>query len=167
MSQTQAVIELLRDLNAAHEELIEIENLKTKALTRNDTDELVKHIQRQTKLVKKVSDLEQRRMDQTRRWFEQNDFDEERFTLNDLIQMTPNYREKEELSRLREQLREQVDELRRLNELNEQLIEQSLSYIQFSLRLFARDPHENITYGRNKEHEIAPSVRSGFFDSRA
>ncbi|RKD24241.1 hypothetical protein BEP19_07500 [Ammoniphilus oxalaticus] len=167
MELIQDVVGVMEELNYVHQKLIDMEQLKTEALIQNNTSELVEYIHQQTKLARNVDTLEQKRQQFVEKWLAANNLVYQHLSLVDLIKMIPHHEAKQELSRLGEQLQTRMDELRNLNQSNQQLIEQSLSYINFTLRLAMNDPNDHLTYGRSKQPERTGSAQRGFFDSKA
>jgi len=167
MEPIQDIIQIMQELNAAHEDLLILENKKKEALVHNRTDELVKHLHEQSKVTKRIAALEEERLKMVELWLAQKGILRGRMMLPDLIKLTPYHKDKETLRTLGKELQERIEELRNLNHFNQQLIEQSLSYIDFTLSLVTNEPERYVTYERmDRSPKPAAGTRS-FFDSKA
>ena len=167
MEPIQDIIQIMQDLNNAHEDLLVLENLKKEALVHNVTDDLVQHLHEQSKVTKRISALEQARLQLVQQWLSQKGIQNGRMLLPDLIKLTPHHKDKECLRKLGQELQERIEKLRSLNQFNQQLIEQSLSYIDFALRLVTDEPEPFSTYEREERSGKATTDIRSFFDSRA
>ncbi len=168
MEPIQDIIRIMEELKVAHDDLLILENQKKEALVHDLADELVKLLHKQTKLVRKISGLEQDRQQVVEQWLSQKGIPNGRMMLANLIKLVPHHKEKESLRRLGGELQDLVEKIREINQFNQQLIEQSLSLIDFTLRLVTDEPERYMTYGRG-ETPVKPSsagVRS-FFDTKA
>lgn len=86
-------------------------------------------------------------------------------TISELSRLVFDLQDKQRLLSIQARLSETLNELKQLNELNRQLIEQALSYIDFSVETMSYYEEFETTYHRPDEKNS--TIRSGLFDTRA
>lgn len=74
--------------------------------------------------------------------------------------------ERERISQLQEKVKAEYLLLKERNELNQQLIEQSLQFVHLSIDLLLPEP-EPVTYGKPQKKGYEAAVGQSFFDSKA
>lgn len=167
MEPIQDIIRIMEELKVAHEDLLRLENQKKEALVHDSTDDLVRLLHEQTKLVRKISGLEEDRQQAVKDLLSQKGIANGRMMLANLIKLVPQHKEKERLRKLGEELHDLVERLREINQFNQQLIEQSLTFIDLTLRLVTDEPEGYSTYGYGEAPEKPSSRMRNFFDSKA
>jgi len=163
----QRLIAVLEQLSAAHEAMIELADQKREALVRNAVDEVSAVVQKETKWMRAVENLLKEQRDATVEFFRSRGFQPTRaVTVTELSRMITDRADKETLLQARDRLSDVVARLQAKNDLNQQLIEHSLAFINYSLDLVA-GPEDDLMY-RNPHQQQTPGLkRSGYFDSRA
>lgn len=163
----QEVTQKLVQLNELHCSLLELGERKKQVLIDNQVDELSRIVNQESRLLKNVSECE-------RQWLESMTFflrekgckPHPSITVGELAKFVFNAEEKDALLGAQERLMETIRKLQGLNALNQQLIEQSLAFINYSLDLVTGSPDQDAVY-RNPAHQTHSSKRTGFFDFKA
>jgi flagellar biosynthesis/type III secretory pathway chaperone len=162
-----AVLETLEKLIEIHQELITLAKEKTPVLVGNQVDHLNSIMHKEHKLIKQVEELDQLRVKNTAENLLSRGYSPDpRVTISDLIKIIFNADQKEALSDVQQRLFSVMMELRKLNEVNQKLTEQSLAFINYSLDLFTQSPEQDAIYG-NPRQQNSISARNGMFDTRA
>ncbi|MBD3920819.1 flagellar protein FlgN [Paenibacillus sp. PR3] len=142
----QVILDILHKQSEVYEQLLELANQKTPVLVSNDVQQLNAILQQERKLVKRSEELEFSRMQHTNIFFANMRSHYRLGKLSDLIKAVTNADDKVALSRYHRILVDLLDELKRKNDQNQQLIEQSLSFLDFSIQLLTDDPNDEYTY---------------------
>jgi flagellar biosynthesis/type III secretory pathway chaperone len=142
----QVIVEILQKQSEVYERLLELADEKTPVLVRNDVQQLNAIMLQERKLVKRAEELEVSRMTHTNIFFANMRSHYRLGKLTDLIKAVSNADEKVALNQYHRRLTELLDELKRKNDLNQQLIEQSLEFLDFSIQLLVDDPSDEYTY---------------------
>ncbi|MNN09545.1 FlgN protein [compost metagenome] len=87
-------------------------------------------------------------------------------TITDILRLVFDPEEKQRLTASQRALNEQLTRLKQANELNQDLIAQSLNFIDFSLNVMIGGMDEEATYSPPQSSERKSSARSNF-DTRA
>ncbi|MED5074094.1 flagellar protein FlgN [Anoxybacillus geothermalis] len=151
-----ALIHLLRAHIELHESLLALSRRKTEALKKNDIEALSALLTDEQKHILAIRQLEERR----RRWLKEV-LGDETVTIAQCEAMAKG-KEREELRECRERLKQAVDAVAKANELNRQLIEQSLQFVTAMIETFTPTPS---TYSRTQGY--APSPDRPLFESKA
>ncbi|SFL89025.1 FlgN protein [Paenibacillus sp. 1_12] len=162
----EALVQTMQELNDIHDILFELAEQKKQVLVRNDVPQLMQLVSKETKLVKQVGELDQRRIDTIGQFLIEKGYKPNpKVTVSDLTKIIFNPAEKKMLLDLQKQLIDTIRNLRESNRLNQQLIEHSLAFIDYSLDLIAGPPEDGVFY-QNPQQQQAPK-RVGMFDTRA
>lgn len=87
-------------------------------------------------------------------------------TVTEMTRLVFNPDEKTELLDVQRQLMDRLTELKELNQINRELIEQSLAFIDYSLNLLVSRPEDDMLYQNPNQPSTAGKSRS-MFDTRA
>lgn len=163
----QTLIVALEKLTELHEELSALADRKREALVRNVVDEVSAIVNRETKLARAVEELLREQAEATSAFFRSKGFQPTRaVTVTELSRMVTDLAQKEALLAARDRLTAVIDVLKKKNDLNQQLIEQSLAFINYSIDLVA-GPDDELMYRNPKQQPTYGAKRPGYFDSRA
>jgi len=163
----QRLIEVMGKLNDTHEELVGLAERKRDALIKNQVDEVSAITNKETRLMRMVGELLQEQQAATVDFFRTKGFQPTReVTVTELSRIVTDPKQKEALLAARDRLTEAIQILKKKNDLNQQLIEQSLEFINYSMNLVL-GPDEEPTYKNPASRSYDTTKRSGFFDSRA
>ena len=160
------IIHVLELMIEVHDSLTELAESKKHALIDNKVDQLMAIVNKESKLMKQLTGLLQEQQDTVRRFFQAKGLQLTRqITVTELIKLIPEPSEKQALVHKQTLLNEKIQILKAHNELNQQLIEQSLAFINYSYDLLM-GPEEDVIYQHpNQQH--AANKRNGYFDTKA
>lgn len=160
-----SIIRVMEGQLSTHEELIEVGELKKSCIVNGDVQSLSKLLSRESTLIKKVAALEESREQAVTAYFSEKGMALTAPTMEELLKVTFRLEEKKELRRVREKLLERIAQLKEVNELNQQLLQQSLHYVNISIDLLTDQPNQEFTY--SKPQQTANPSRRGVFDRKA
>jgi flagellar biosynthesis/type III secretory pathway chaperone len=166
MTKWHELYELLDNLIQLHKALYTLAVQKKDVLIKGDVDELVAITRQEQKLIKAVGSAEEARQAVVARLFASLGFTRDNGTITDLIKLTTSAEEKMRLTTYRDELMRIVSELRDANELNQQLLEQSLSFVNMTLNLITDTPENDYIYG-NPATEAYRHTNRMFFNKKA
>jgi flagellar biosynthesis/type III secretory pathway chaperone len=151
--ETAQMTSLLERLFKSHEELLALGERKTEVLKLGDTKELDVLLKEEDLQVKKLQVIEKERM-----------LKFANVTLGDVLEQAGN-NEKENLIQLQELLIKAYEALKNRNELNQELLEQSLQYVNMSLSMVQPEIGP-VTYNNPRANPYSQNNTS-LFDSKA
>lgn len=154
----------MKKLVQSHEAVHELADEKTTCLTKGDISHLKSIMQKEAVLVKQLQRLEQERHRLVQFFIRSKGLVTETGTLTELL---PQFDEDEKktLVSLQTHLVEQITSLKEKNELNQQLIQDSLRFVNLSLDMIHPEKDTG-NYGRPDKDDDEPQGRS-LFDSKA
>jgi flagellar biosynthesis/type III secretory pathway chaperone len=162
-----SVLETLEKLIEIHQELILLAKEKTPVLVENQVDHLNSIMHKENKLIKQVEELDRLRVKDTAEYLLSRGYSPDpRVTISDLIKIIFKADQKKALSEVQQRLYSIMMELRKLNDVNQKLTEQSLAFINFSIDLFVQTPEQDAFY-QNPHQQANNAIRNGLFDTRA
>ncbi|KZE97116.1 hypothetical protein AVP43_00956 [Geobacillus stearothermophilus] len=150
------LIHLLRAHSELYESLLALSRRKTEALKKNDIEALSALLADEQKHILAIRQLEERRQ----RWLKET-LGDEAATLSRCMDLAKG-KEREELRECQARLQTAVAAVAEANELNRQLIEQSLQFVTAMIETFAPTLS---TYSRTQQY--APSPERPLFESKA
>jgi uncharacterized protein YicC (UPF0701 family) len=156
---TTPIIDSLRKLLLLHKSLFELAERKTEILKGNDIAELNSLLKEEQRHIYAIQQMEEQRKNATAKMVQSSDQ-----ALSALIAAV-NDEERTMIVDLKERLTEVIEKLKRQNDLNQQLIQQSLQFVHLSLDMILPQP-EVYNYGRRDTEDGEQSVRA-LFDSKA
>lgn len=163
----QEIVEIMQDMTGLHQQLLELAAQKKDAIIHNQVDQLNGLVNKESKLVKRISELEEKRVFEADRYLVGKGYrPNPAITVSDLTRIIVKAGEKQALIEAQAQLLEMLESLKEANKLNQQLVKQSLTYIDYSLNLLIGAEDEAV-YHNPHQQSHGFSKRSGFFDSRA
>ncbi|MEC0093656.1 flagellar protein FlgN [Paenibacillus macquariensis] len=163
----EKLINVLERLNVEHQNLIETGQLKKNSIIANEMDQIISFVNTESKIVKKIEELEVERLRFVNLFLKEKGI-KSNLNLN-LIEVSRLVFVMEDKLRLQTahiQLNETLNKLKVLNDITQQLIQQALSYIDFSIDVLKIYPEQEAFYQHpsDKTHGIN---RPGVFDTRA
>lgn len=163
----QPLINVLDQLIALHEELLKCAEEKTPVLVKNEVTTLNDIVHKESKMVKHMEELERKRVQSIGEYLISRGYNPDpRVTVGDLIRIIFKADEKKLLQVRQQALLKIVKKLQSVNELNAQLIKQSLHFIDYSIDLIVGAPEDDAMY-QNPNQQRYGQRRQGVFDSRA
>ncbi|MDF2649362.1 MAG: hypothetical protein K0Q73_5167 [Paenibacillus sp.] len=161
----QPLLETMDKLQEAHEALLELAKVKTPVLVSNDVDQLNMIVNKENKWVRAIAEMNQERIQIIGSYLISRGYNPNpKITINDLIKVIFKAEEKQALMETQKKLLATINALKESNVINQQLIEQSLAYVNYTLDLVIGAPEDDIVY-RNPNQTKAVN-RLGIFDRR-
>ena len=163
----KAITELLESLAMIHHELNQAAGQKVELIKKGDMPALEELVRAEAKLARKAQATEAMREKVVRTFLVSKGRVTENATLAEIKEWAT-AEEREQLDALQQRLLTEIHALKRQNELNQQLIEESLRFVNLSLDLMV--PYqEDISYKRPNEHNEDQPYDTGrsLFDSKA
>ncbi|MUG23688.1 flagellar protein FlgN [Paenibacillus macerans] len=162
----QQLIDVLASLDDLHRNMLEVGEVKKSALVRNDIEKLIQVMNQESKILKQIEQREAERIEACQAiLLEKGIKSRLNLTVTELTRLVFDTEEKQKLQQVQSSLSQTLEQLKRLNELNQKLIEQSLTFIDYSLGLFGGETQE-ATYQHPSDKSVG-AQRSGLFDTRA
>ncbi|MDE5414041.1 flagellar protein FlgN [Alkalihalobacterium chitinilyticum] len=161
----KAVIAVLADLTKLHKTFNEIAREKTDVIQKNDMPALDVLIKKEGALIHQLRKLEQDRMIVVEEYLKSKGLVTEGVTMDQLLELAPK-EEQPILTKIHRALMSEIDKLKQNNELNQQLIEDSLRFVNLSLDLMAPEP-DDVTYQRPMQKNYEAGSSRSIFDSKA
>ncbi|WP_261303473.1 flagellar protein FlgN [Paenibacillus andongensis] len=163
----QPLLELMDKLQETHEALLELAEVKTQILVDNEIDRLNIIVNKEKKLVRAISETEQQRIQFIGGYLISRGYNPNpKITIGDLVKIIFKVEDKQALMEAQHKLLTTVVQLKKLNVRNQQLIEQSLAFIDYSLDLYLGSPDDDYTYSHPVQ-SARSTARTGLFDTKA
>ncbi|HIW31733.1 MAG TPA: flagellar protein FlgN [Candidatus Paenibacillus intestinavium] len=166
-SAFQLMMSQLRQLLLIYRALFTLSDEKKRAIISNDIELINALTMKETKALKPVPELEAGIRTQLTKLQRDLGFRPKlKMTLSEMAKMLVVPEEKQELTDIQADLGDISIKLSKAIELNQQLIQQSLEYVHFSLDVLCGPPDDEVTYKRPTVNTDIQR-RSGIYDSRA
>lgn len=131
----EKILDTLNKLERMHRSLLELSTKKTEIIKANDMEQLTEILKTEQAHVAAIETLEQQRQMQVIEYFQAKGIaGSDKPTVTQLIEVAT-AEEKPELAAIRDRLLAVVDDLKKVNTLNQKLVMQSLQFVNFSLDL--------------------------------
>jgi len=163
MSAT-AIYRSLEKLLTLHQSLNSLARKKRELIMENDTDSLSKLLIDEQKHLKAIEQSDKERANAVKDFLESKNIPNETATLTELVGLVDES-EREQLDTLKDKLLLEVKSLREENQLNQQLIYQSLQFVNVSLDMF-RPAQQDFNYEKPVPQQSNRGSIS-MFDSKA
>lgn len=161
------LIDLLEQLDSVHIQMLDLAAEKKKVIIDNGVDALIRIMNQEAKLVKIMEILEEKRAAAAQEYLHECGIKSQlNLNLTELSRLVFDIEDKKKLLHIQEKLSDTLDRLKRANQLNQKLIEQSLSFIDLSLDIMVGRPNQEATY-QHPADRGSSMARPGIFDSRA
>lgn len=167
MASFRVLIDVLEDLYKSQVEMVELAKRKKQVLINGEIDELTKIIQQESNWIKRVGKLEEERLNIVEQFVNEKSIDNSNLTIKELTNIIESPKERAQLTAINEKLFAIIEELQQLNEINTQLIKQSLDYISNTLDSFIVDNKQPYTYNNPSDKQKSMSSGRGIFDKKA
>lgn len=154
METLKQVVQTLASMVEAHQRVLALANEKKSILISGDINELQTILSRESAAVEEIQQLEQQRIQWVAAYMSEKGVRGESFTLEELLKIEKAPGIRIALQSQAKELRGLVQKISELNQTNQQLIETSLSYVQYSIgMLVPKEP--SIGYGPNGRNRYA------------
>ncbi|MFC0272216.1 flagellar protein FlgN [Metabacillus herbersteinensis] len=155
------LITTLEKLLSLHEQLYKVALQKSEILKKDLIDELREILKQEQKLVQAIKQIEAERILITAEYLNR----EQELTLRACIDQADGLA-KERLQTIHHEFQSIMDKLKAVNQLNQQLTQQSLQFVSISLDMLM--PQENAqNYNRPDQSKGTATNRRSIFDSKA
>lgn len=151
MESLNSLIYTMQSMVNLHSQLLETAKVKRAALVEGTLQELQNVTLRENSLVEEIQNLEQQRKQFVYDYMAKKGFSGQSFTLEELLKFPNDAARKDELKMIAKQLRILIQEITHINDSNQQLLQTSLSYVQFSIGMHVRK-EPSIGYGPNSKN---------------
>ncbi|SEC34133.1 flagellar protein FlgN [Paenibacillus sp. GP183] len=166
MSTIRDLLDSMNKLRDIHEALLELAKDKTPALVHNEVDALNQVVNKESKLMRLIGEAEQQRIQIINEYLLSRGYNPNpQITISDLIKIIFKAEEKHALSEAQFSLLHVLHELKERNAINQQLIEQSLAFIDYSLDLVMGSSEDEAVY--HNPNQQKSGNRLGVFDTKA
>lgn len=161
---SHTIIVTLRTLIKLYTHLLQVSKQKTEVIKDYQLEPLEELLVTERKLIQQIDKAESKRYQAVEAWFDSNEFSGTKRTITVMLEkLAADDSIKTELERLSTQLRDLLTELKKQEELNQQLLVQSLQFVHLSLNMM-NPSMEQINYGQN---DTSPLLKRSVFDSKA
>ncbi|WP_244444969.1 flagellar protein FlgN [Oceanobacillus jeddahense] len=156
------LIHAINDLTATHKHLLGLSKQKTEALTNNKLDEFQALLLEEQKLIRQLEKQEKKRQEVVEAWNEEQEYSVDSLTITEILQRLDGEEQKmaEDAAIT---LTNTITELKRQEQLNKALLEESMKFVQLSMEL-VNPSIKSMNYGAASSDKL--SGRS-LFDSKA
>ncbi|HET7522318.1 MAG TPA: flagellar protein FlgN [Bacillales bacterium] len=161
------IIETISDLVSVHRTLNEQAERKTETLKNGDMHGLESLLKEEERTAAELKSLEEKRLECVNDFLQSRGLVAEKQVTITQIADVVSQNEKKELLHLQNRLLEEMGALKQRNALNQELIEQSLHFINVTLNLASPPEQEPITYNRPNDSGNQGIKRQSLFDSKA
>ncbi|MCT2537251.1 flagellar protein FlgN [Aquibacillus koreensis] len=162
----QTIVDTLSNMNKLHVSLLEVSKKKTETLKTGDIAGFQDLLAQERKHVKAINQMEANRLSLIEDWSRNQGLDPSSTTVSVMLEVLEGS-DKQNVEQATVQLAETLVELKNQEQLNKELIEQSLQFIQLSMDMIS-PTIKNINYSNKsiKQDQPASASRS-LFDSKA
>lgn len=157
------LIEVLERENGIYKDILDISRHKTEIIVEGKVTELDRMTGIEQKMVFNVGQLEKQREELLREMAQFMDIGVEEINMDHVIDEADGHL-KDRFSKIREEISATLKELKEVNDLNSQLIEKSLEYIDFFIDLIT-DNSSGTIYSNRRDKDKGERV--SFFDQKA
>ncbi|SEQ25404.1 flagellar protein FlgN [Piscibacillus halophilus] len=161
----QAIIEHLEKLYQLNESLLAISKDKTELVKKSQIEEFNELLMKERKHVQAIDQLEEKRVRLTEEWFKKHAPDASEQTISQLVELTDDAESKEKLEAVYQRLIMNLASLKQQEDLNRELIQQSLQFIELSLEMY-EPQSKQINYDQTKK-STNQRTQTSMFDSKA
>ncbi|MDC3412224.1 flagellar protein FlgN [Aquibacillus sp. 3ASR75-11] len=164
----QPIIEIMENLTRCHQSLYELSKEKTETLKSAETDKLQSLLVKERKQVQAITQLEEKRLEFVHNWCVTEGLDETNPTVTFLLdRLDDDNDEKIRMETALFQLTDTLVQLKQQEQLNANLTQQSLQFIELSMDML--DPSlKNMNYGnRARPNNYTAHLNRSVFDSNA
>lgn len=163
----QLLLDTMQKLQEAHEALLELAREKTEVIVCNNVDQLNSIVNKESKWIRVIAETNQQRIQFIGSYLISRGYNPNpNITVGDLIKIIFKVEEKQALSQAQQKLVATMKQLKEENAINQQLIEQSLAFINYTVDLVLGAPDDDVVY-QNPNQQSYGAKRVGMFDTKA
>lgn len=132
--EVNAVIDILKKEHSYYNDMLELSKSKKKIIVEGKVAELDKIIKLEQNMIVNIGQLERKREEEVAKLSGRLNLKSEQVTITELANVLQP-EQKKRLEEIQNKLQETFSELKSINDINGQLIEQSLEYIDYSINI--------------------------------
>ncbi|MDR9853373.1 flagellar protein FlgN [Paenibacillus sp. VCA1] len=164
----QQVIVTMDQLNGAYSEMIQAGEEKQQVIIKNDIQALTQIMTRETRLLKQIAEYDAEREEAMQAFLREKGIRSKlQLTITEMTRLVFEPEEKQSLIDAQKRLTETLVALKNINQINKELIDQSLAFIDYSLNLVVSRPEDDMLYKNPAQQKTTGGNNRGFFDARA
>jgi len=160
----QILHDTMKHLVVLHEDLIQLSNKKTEEIKQGDMEQLSKTLMDERKQIQAITQTEEKRQALVEDLFMKVNPDVEEKTVTTLLAHIDNDEYKQQLEDVVALLIDAIVQLRQVEQLNQELMAQSMQFVQLSLDML-QPSIQRMNY--DEKQTIQDSVKQSVFDSKA
>lgn len=160
----EELISLVEKMLQKHEQMLALAGEKKEILIRGDMQALQALTGRELALIKEIEVLEKKRQEMGRELARHRGIPLEQLTARRVEQMAADADQAERMHKVTERLSSVLKKLQEANELNRQLLQQSLAFVQVTLDALTQTPPQTQYQEQGKTAPVSPQRR--FFDAK-
>lgn len=161
MSEISKLIEILKEEESIYKKILELANSKTEMIAEENIDQIETVAKEEEAYIQEAKLVEYKREDQITLIEKTLDI-----KISDISSLSPYIKDQElknELLQTQERFSQTLNELKRVNMVNNTLIQDALEYIALSLNLMSGATAEG-TYGKDAEESAVQTQNKSMFD---
>ncbi len=163
----RTVIEKLEQLDALHTDLLQLEKKKKEVLIQSQVDELSKITQMESRLMRSISGINQQWVQAAADFLADKGYrPEPMMTVSEMLKLVFHAEDRQALQEVQKRLSGTLEQLKKINALNQQLIEQSLAFIDYSIDLVSGPSEQDAVY-RHPIQAHKGTRENRMFDTKA
>lgn len=159
----QKMTSVIEELCQAHEILLKVTQDKTTFIKDGELDKLTSLLAQERKGIRLIEKLENKRSQNLVELKQQGTLSEETTTITEILQSLPENEEAKQLGKSATRLTQAIVEIRDQEQLNQELLKQSMQFVQLSLNMM-NPSIENMNYNQKQEET---TIDRSAFDSKA
>ena len=156
------IIKILEYQLIMYNDLFRISEIKTKTIVDGKVNELEKITARECEYSEQIDKLEKGRQELTGKLFKHIEINEE-LTISNIVKNTTK-ENGDKLEEIKQKLNDLLEKLKNQNELNQNLINNSLEYIDFSINIMTQVGVSENKYG--KDGQQTDNTKKNMFDMK-
>lgn len=157
------IIQSLEELVQIHERFIQTSKKKTDIIKVGSSEKLQQVLTVEMKLINKLEQAENNRQILVNDWFTQSKHSDNDQSITQMLELLEDEQEVLNLEKITTSLTKAITELKQQEQLNGNLIQQSMQFVQLSLDMLSPSI-KNLNYGNDKE---ITTIDRSVFDSKA
>ncbi len=163
--EVNAVIDILNKEYSYYADILELSKSKKKIIIEGKVAELDKIVKLEQDMIFNIGQLERKREEELSKLCKAFDMDSTKVTISDLTKvLQPESRKK--LEDIQGKLEDIFSELKTVNDINGQLIEQSIEYIDYSINLFTGSGMETGSLYEDLGKNKSKQGKKNIFDTK-
>ena len=163
--EVNAIIEILKKEYDYYRDMLELSKSKKRIIVEGKVAELDKIVKLEQNMIVDIGQLERKREEEVVTLCKALGIKSEQVTITELSKvLQPELKNK--LEDIREKLRETIEELKSVNDVNGQLIEQSLEYIDYSINLISGVGMETGSLYEDIDRRKGKQSKKNIFDTK-